>query len=292
VDRRVSTQAVILAGGKGTRSADPTRPKLCQEIAGDSLLQWHLRLLAQSSIGNVTIVAGYLGDQVADLVGKVDTYGCSVTVIQEREQKGTVTATRLAAEQTAADSFLVILGDVLLSLPLDRFIREWGASQKSVAVVTHPSTHPEDSDAVIELPYGRVQVIPKTGDRQGIPNMSSAGLFAISRTGLDKYVNTVDLGSNLIEACASENDLFAYVSSHYLKDTGTPERLSAASQDVHSGAFARRGSLDLRPAMFLDRDGVSIQLLPSTTPLKRTNSFQALRTQFETSTGRASQLSW
>ena len=252
----MSTQAVILAGGKGTRSADPTRPKLSQEIAGDSLLQWHLRLLAQTSIKNVAIVAGYLGDQVADLVGKVDTCGCFVTVIQEREQKGTVAATRLAAEQTDADKFLVILGDVLLSLPLDRFLNEWDTSQKNVAVVTHPSTHPEDSDAVIEHPDGRVQVIPKTRDRHGIPNMSSAGLFAISRTGLDKYGNHVDLGSNLIEAAANNSDLFADVSSHYLKDTGTPERLKAATQDVHSGVFARRGNLDLRPAIFLDRDGV------------------------------------
>ena len=60
----------------------------------------------------------------------------------------------------------------------------------------------------------------------------------------------------MLPAAAAKGDLFAFVSSHYFKDTGTPARLAAAQSDVESGAFRRRGDLGSRPALFLDRDGV------------------------------------
>jgi D-glycero-D-manno-heptose 1,7-bisphosphate phosphatase len=86
--------------------------------------------------------------------------------------------------------------------------------------------------------------------------MSSAGLFAITRAGLDAYKDRRDVGSDVLPAAAANGDLFAFVSSHYFKDTGTPARLAAARGDVDSGAFDRRGDLSERPALFLDRDGV------------------------------------
>jgi histidinol-phosphate phosphatase family protein len=252
----VTATAVILAGGKGTRSADPTKAKLGQEIDGVPLLQWHLRLLEPSEITEAIVVAGHLGDQVSELANRVDHHGTELRVIHEGEQKGTVAALALAAQHSEHDEFLVILGDILMSLPIDQFIDEWRASGTNVAVVVHPSTHPHDSDAAFPSHDGAVIVVPKSEPRDHIPNMSSAGLFAITRSGLAQYQGLRDFGSDVLSAAAEEGDLFAFISSHYLKDTGTPERLSATQDDVARGAFVRRGQLTPRPALFLDRDGV------------------------------------
>lgn len=252
----VTAVAVILAGGRGTRSADPTKAKLGQELDGVPLLQWHMRLLEPSEISQAVIVAGHLGDQVSALARQVDTLNIDLSVIHEAEQRGTVAALVLAAEETQAGEFLVILGDILMSLPIQQFLDEWRASGKGVAVVVHPSTHPEDSDAAFPSHDGRVLVVPKSHPREHIPNMSSAGLFAISRDALTRYAGMKDFGSDVLPAAAKADDLFAFVSSHYLKDTGTPARLESAQGDIDRGAFLRRGDLKPRAALFLDRDGV------------------------------------
>jgi len=248
--------AVVLAGGKGTRSADPTRAKLAQEIGGRSLMEWHVSLLEPSEIDEAVVVAGHLGDQVQALCDAIPQHGITIRVEHEDRQEGTVAALRLAADRTDADEFLVILGDILMALPIQHLLDDWRASGAGVAVVVHPSTHPEDSDAAFPDDHGTVLVVPKSEPRDHIPNMSSAGLFAMTRTALERYGRLRDIGSDILSAAANDGELFAFVSSHYLKDTGTPQRLDAARSEHAAGAFARRGALSPRPALFLDRDGV------------------------------------
>lgn len=257
-----STAAVILAGGRGTRSADPTVAKLAQDIGGRTLLDWHMDLLQDSPISEVLIVAGHLGDQVDAIAHHYDGTHPTLQVIHEEEQRGTVTALSLAAQHTNADRFLVILGDILMRFPVDHFLETWANSGKNVAVAVHPSTHPEDSDAAVPVEGGLVIVRSKREAREDLPNSSSAGLFALTREGLRHYQDCTDLGSDVLPAAAADRDLLAYVSSHYFKDSGTPARLEAARADLASGMFTRRGSLELRPALFLDRDGVINPDLP------------------------------
>jgi histidinol-phosphate phosphatase family protein len=254
--------AVVLAGGRGTRSADPSKAKLAQEIGGESLMHRHVDLLAGSEVHEALVVAGHLGEQVQVLCDGFDHPDVRVRVVHEDEQRGTVAALRLAADETDADEFLVILGDILMSFPVDDLLARWRASGKRVAVAVHPSTHPEDSDAAFPSHDGHVMVVAKSEPRDSIPNMSSAGLFAITRDGLARYGACRDVGSDVLPAAAANGDLFAYVSSHYFKDTGTPHRLDAARADYDSGAFSRRGNRDSRPALFLDRDGVINPAMP------------------------------
>lgn len=252
----MTATAIVLAGGRGTRSADPTKAKLGQHVGGKSLMEWHIALLKDTEISEVLVVAGHLGHQVQALVDHVDHHGLTITVIHEEKQEGTVAALRLAARHTESDDFLVILGDILMSLPVQHLLDDWRTTGANVAVVVHPSTHPEDSDAAFPAHDGSVLVVPKSEPRDHIPNMSSAGLFAITRHGLTKYGHLRDFGSSVLPAAARADDLFAFISSHYLKDTGTPTRLEAAEDDIARGAFTRRGDQRPRPGLFLDRDGV------------------------------------
>ena len=251
-----STTAVILAGGKGTRSADPTQAKLAQEIGGQSLMAWHVDILQKSPINEVLVVAGHLGDQVRSLCESLEAHDLDVTVIQESDPQGTVAALRRAAESSSASNFLVLLGDILLSFPIEDFLSSWKSSGKGVGVCVHPSTHPDDSDAVFESFDGVVHAVPKSNRDSSTPNMSSTGVFALSRAAINTYQNETDIGSDLLVSAAQGQDLYAHVSSHYFRDTGTPTRLESAREDCESGAFEQRGQLLPRPAIFLDRDGV------------------------------------
>ena len=261
------TTAVILAGGRGTRSADPSTPKIAQQIDDRPLLQWHLDLLAESSIGEVLIVTGHLGDEVALLLDAADTHNLSVRILHEEKPAGTVTALRLAAAHSDADAFLVILGDVWTSFPVDSFLHAWQRSDRDVAAIVHPSVHPHDSDAVIPQFDGSVKVVSKGQrgrDNAGtlLRNMCATGVFALKQEAARHPGTATDIGSDLIAQAAEQDALFAYVSSHYFKDTGTPDRLEMARQEWKSGTFARRGHLSARPGLILDRDGVINPALP------------------------------
>jgi histidinol-phosphate phosphatase family protein len=252
----MTTAAVVLAGGRGTRSADPGTAKVAQIVGGKSVMEWHLQLLTDSRIDECLIVAGYLGQQVDELCAELPRSNVELCVLHEEQQNGTVEALRFAARNTDADYFLVILGDVLTSFPVDAMLDAWEQSGMNVAVVVHPSTHPHDSDTVFTRHDGTVAVRAKSEDHDDLPNMASAGIFAITRNGLSEYSECEDFGSGVLSAAASRQDLFPYISSHYFKDTGTPDRLAAAIRDVDSGVFAIRGSTTPRPALLLDRDGV------------------------------------
>lgn len=247
--------AVILAGGKGTRSANPSIAKICQTINGKSLLEYHYQLLANSRIQSVQVVTGHLADQVQTLANIISS-DKDVEIIQEDEQRGTVSAVQLAAQMSNSDRFLILLGDILCSFDVDKFIENWKASQKTVAVVAHPSLHPQDSDVAYPSHEGNVIVRSKGESKVGIPNMSSAGIFAMTREAISKYSSLQDIGSDVLSKASLDDDLFCWVDSHYFKDLGTPDRLNSGLEDVESGVFSRRGNLEPRPAVFLDRDGV------------------------------------
>lgn len=61
------TAAIILAAGRGARLGHYTRhlPKALVRVAGRSLIDWHLRCLADCGIERVVIVGGYRSRQLA-----------------------------------------------------------------------------------------------------------------------------------------------------------------------------------------------------------------------------------
>ena len=250
------TCGVILAGGRGSRSADSTVPKVAQEIGGKSLLEWQLELVEQTDIEQVFVVTGHLGLEVKHLLESIHAKDVKVEIIHEESPQGTVNALKEVARKSDFDTFVVLLGDVLASLPLQAFLDSFRASENGVGVVVHPSTHPEDSDLVFQNHAGTALVSSKGSRLVGIPNMASAGMFIVTSSAIARYPEARDIGSDLLAVAAEANDLFVYISSHYLKDTGTPDRLSRAKADASSGVFERRGNKLPRPVIFLDRDGV------------------------------------
>ena len=258
----MTTAAVILAGGRGTRSVDPNTAKIAQKIGGRTLLEWHLELLSESSVHEAVLVTAHLAEQVQALADCTQVPNVQLRVVQESDPRGTFPALRVAVQESDADRFLVILGDIWTSFPIDGFLAAWEASTLPVAAIIHPSLHPQDSDAVVPQPDGTVRVVPKKERNESTRNMSATGVFAFTREYVENTTGFTDIGSHVLQAAAESNQLFTYVSSHYFKDTGTPDRLQGARDDWASGTFARRGKTAARPALLLDRDGVLNPALP------------------------------
>ena len=62
-------QAVIMAGGKGTRLAALTKdeiPKPMVEVAGKPLLLWQVERLKDHGITDILMVIGHLGEKIQE----------------------------------------------------------------------------------------------------------------------------------------------------------------------------------------------------------------------------------
>jgi NDP-sugar pyrophosphorylase family protein len=111
-------QAVILAGGLGTRLHPLTRsvPKPMVAVHGRPFLEYELALLARSGISAVILCVGYLGEQVRQHFGNGSTLGIQIQYSWDGEQPlGPIGALK-NAESLLDDSFFVLYGDAYLRL--------------------------------------------------------------------------------------------------------------------------------------------------------------------------------
>ena len=101
-----SMQAVVLAGGLGTRMHPHTEkvPKSMLEVAGRPFIDWQLELLARSGIRDVVLCIAHLGELIRDHVGDGARYGLSVRYAVEEPGHLLGTAGALRAGTPAGPS--------------------------------------------------------------------------------------------------------------------------------------------------------------------------------------------
>lgn len=113
--------AMILAAGRGERLRPITNktPKALLEIAGESLLERHLRMLAAAGIDAVVINLGWLGEQIVESIGDGHRYGLQVTYSPEFDAVlETAGGIQRALPMLGCGPFWVINADVFTDLHL------------------------------------------------------------------------------------------------------------------------------------------------------------------------------
>ena len=113
----MARQAVILAGGLGTRLGELTKatPKSMLLIDGRPFAEYLVRNLKRQGIKKIIFSTGYLADQIVNFFGDGSNYGVNISCIEEPEPLGTGGALRFLAKHLDAE-FLVINGDSLFDI--------------------------------------------------------------------------------------------------------------------------------------------------------------------------------
>ena len=109
-------QAVILAGGKGTRLLPFTNvfPKPLVPLGEKPILDTILRQLKHFGCTRVTLAVGYMAEMIQTYVNHGERYGLAITYSFEDEPLGTVGP--LAQMDHLDESLLVMNGDVITDL--------------------------------------------------------------------------------------------------------------------------------------------------------------------------------
>ena len=110
-------QAVILAGGRGTRLLPLTNtlPKPIIPIHGKPFLQYQIELIKSYGINEVLILVNYLSDQIESHFKDGSYFGLKIEYSYEKYPLGTGGAIK-NAEDKLADDFLLMNGDTFIQI--------------------------------------------------------------------------------------------------------------------------------------------------------------------------------
>jgi NDP-sugar pyrophosphorylase family protein len=226
-------QAVILAGGLGTRLGPLTRtvPKPMVPVAGRPYLEHQLRELARQDVTDVVLLTGYLGEQIEDYFGDGRPLGLRLRYRREATPQGTGGALRDAAD-LLADSFLLIYGDSYLPIDYAAVLRrldESGAAGVAVVYDNREDTNVRNNVAV--SPDG---VVTRYAKGAADPDLRyvEAGVLAFRREVLGRLPPSgpASLEADLYPGLVARGELAAFVTGQRFYDIGTPERLALIEQ--------------------------------------------------------------
>lgn len=253
-------KAVILAGGRGTRmgplTADTPKPLL--EICGKPVLERQVENLRDQGLTDVCLVTGYLGHRIRDHFGDGSRFGARIEYLQESTPLGTAGALHYLAPRLP-ERFLLVYGDLVFDLDVGRLARFHRDHGGAATAVVHPNDHPHDSDLVVLDGARRIAgIVPRNVRAAGhYANRALAGMFVLERDLLRRVApgRPQSLERDVVAPAIAEDGVFAYRTTEYVRDMGTPGRSAAVRAAIERGVVARRNRSRRQRAVFLDRDG-------------------------------------
>jgi dTDP-glucose pyrophosphorylase/histidinol phosphatase-like enzyme len=239
-------QAVILAGGKGTRLGAITQaiPKPMLPIAGDRpFLDYLLEMIERHGYQDILLLGGYLGEVLETAYDGRRIGNAIVRVLREPAPLGTAGALTIARE-SLDPRFLMMNGDALFDINL-RALEQ--ASQQDGAMATLALRSVPDAaryGRVIEEQGSVVAFLEKDLSRPG-PGVINGGVYVLKREILDLVHDLpCSLEQNIFPTLVERGQIRGREFDGYFLDIGLPETLERGHLELPS--------VRARPAAFLD----------------------------------------
>jgi D,D-heptose 1,7-bisphosphate phosphatase len=254
-------QVVILAGGKGTRLKEVSGnlPKPMVPVLGKPLLQHLIEQCVEYGISNIKLLVSYKKEVIEEYFGDGSQYGATIQYIVEDVPRGT-TGALMDALPELDEQFLVVYGDTFFDIDLGSFWKFHQDQTGDTSIFLHPNDHPHDSDLVEVDSDCQVQKIhPYPHDNRWRQNLVNAAVYMFNKNalqGINFVSDRPDIAKELFPLMLeSKKKLYGYRSTEYIKDMGTPKRLSKVEMDINSGKVKSLKKQTPKVAIFLDRDG-------------------------------------
>jgi len=249
-------QALILAGGKGTRLRPLTvyTPKPIVPICNRPFLLYQIDTLRRAGITDITLSLSYQQNKIEQLLGDGSDYGVALRYKVEPQPMGTAGAYKFA-EELIREPTVVFNGDILTDLDLKAVIREHNERKAMATVVLAPVDNPRSYGLVETESDGRIrQFLEKPREDEITVNTINAGTYVLEPNVLD-YIPAGEnhsfeygLFPNLLER---KEAFYAHIPQRtYWIDIGTPERYLRVHHDLLANRVGRihikerRGNFD------------------------------------------------
>ena len=233
-------QALILAGGKGTRLRPLTMhtPKPIVPIANQPFLLYQLELLKRADVRDVILSLSYQPQKIEDKLGDGSDYNVRISYAVEASPLGTAGAYRNAAA-LISETTVVFNGDVLTDIDMNDVIRFHRERQAAATIVLTPVPNPTDYGLVETEKDGRVRrFLEKPKPEEVTCDTINAGIYILEPRVLD-YVPEAEpfmFEYGVFPQLLNRKEPFySYVWQGYWRDIGTASSYLQANLDVIAG---------------------------------------------------------
>ena len=237
-------QALILAGGKGTRLRPLTNnvPKPIMPIGNEPFLLRQIQSLKNAGVSEIILSTGYHPLAIEKALGDGSRYGVRLKYLVEPAPLGTAGAYKFA-EQFLHTSTIVLNGDILTDIDLNEVANQHRRTNSTATIVLTPVENPSAYGLVEtdrENQVLRFLEKPKAEELSRINiNTINAGIYVLEPHVLDlipKSENySFEYGVFPALLANSENFRAFVARDNYWLDIGTPQRYLQAHDDLING---------------------------------------------------------
>ena len=240
------TQAVILAGGRGTRlkPLTDTRPKPMVEIQGKPFLEYQIEQLREQGFERVLLLLGYLPEVVRDYFGNGRRWGIkieySVTAVEDE------TGRRVKFAEPFLDScFLLMYCDHYWPMQIDKMWQRFKSNGVPAMITVYRNKKGYTRNSVRVEPDGFVSIYDKSCVHPDLNGVEIS--YAILKKEIVHRLSEKNLlfETTVYPSLAERRELIAFITDHRYLSVGAHPRLPL-TEDFFKGT----------KTVILDRDGV------------------------------------
>jgi D-glycero-alpha-D-manno-heptose 1-phosphate guanylyltransferase len=252
----VVTEAIILAGGLGTRlrEAVPDLPKCMAPVAGRPFVSYVIDALRMQGIQRFVFSLGYMADTIETYLATEYPTLDYITVI-EKEPLGTGGAIRLCLEAIQGDQVLIANGDTLFKVDVRQMEAVHLKKNSTCTLALKPMRQFERYGCVLLEPDGVISRFQeKRFYEEGLIN---GGIYLLDKKLFLQQAlpQKFSFETVFLEPGAAKGILYGSVQDGYFIDIGIPEDFRKAQTDLQHPPLDLK-KIDKSWTLFLDRDGV------------------------------------
>ena len=232
-DDNLPVQAVIMAGGLGTRLRPLTEdmPKPMLPIGDQPVMELMLGQLSKAGINRVNITTHYLPEKIREHFGDGQLFGVELKYVNEERPLGTAGAIGLM--EPADTPLLVINGDILTKVDFKAMLKYHRKHKADLTVGVRQYD--------LEVPYGVLQCegayVRGLQEKPKYNFLVNAGIYLLEPSVYDYIPNgqrfdMTDLIERLLE---DGRAVVSFPIVEYWLDIGEPADYKQAQEDVRNG---------------------------------------------------------
>ncbi|HEY8241702.1 MAG TPA: nucleotidyltransferase family protein [Kiritimatiellia bacterium] len=237
-DRALPLQAVIMAGGKGTRLKPLTEnlPKPMLPVGGRPLMEHIIDQLRTSGVKRVSVATHFMPERITEHFGDGSGFGVELSYIEEQQPLGTAGALSLMAP--SGEPMLVINGDILTQVDFRTMLAFHREHKADLTVAVRKYD--------VNVPYGVVRSdgvqVRDLAEKPVYQFLVNAGIYLLepgsfAHVPKGRRFDMTDLIKSLIEAGRS---VVSFPVLEYWLDVGQHGDYEQAKQDHENGRIGKR----------------------------------------------------
>lgn len=213
------------------RPLTDTTPKPLLQVAGKSLIEYHIEALVKAGINELVINHAWLGDKIEAQLGTGERYGANICYSHEQQALETAGGIIKALPLLGKDAFIVVNGDVFTDYSFTQLASVPDNRPAHLVLVNNPKHNPAGDFYCLQ--HQVYDELPPDSQHNKTVRYTFSGIARYH----PEFFNGLNEGKQalapILRAAIKKNQVSGEVHQGQWLDIGTPERLQELNAEFN-----------------------------------------------------------